>query len=188
VFVVLVCWCSWCWLSCSASLVRISFVCLSYSVSLQLRWRNKCSFTMPSEEEMRSFFDKFDKEKQGWIPATSVATILKTMGVQFNTATLRQLITEFDEDGSGTFEFDEFCALVSSVEEDEPASAEELRDIFRLFDKQAQGFITTAVLREILAQLDDKLTKEDLDAAIDEIDEDGSGTVDFAEFTQMMNG
>jgi Ca2+-binding EF-hand superfamily protein len=41
------------------------------------------------------------------------------------------------------------------------------------------GYITTKVLREILAALDDKLTAEDLDGMIDEIDTDGSGTVDF---------
>lgn len=41
------------------------------------------------------------------------------------------------------------------------------------------GYITTATLREILAALDDKLTSEDLDGIIAEIDTDGSGTVDF---------
>ena len=41
------------------------------------------------------------------------------------------------------------------------------------------GYITTQVLREILAALDDKLTPEDLDGMIAEIDTDGSGTVDF---------
>jgi hypothetical protein len=41
------------------------------------------------------------------------------------------------------------------------------------------GYITTAVLREILAALDDKLTPDQLDEMIDEIDTDGSGTVDF---------
>ena len=41
------------------------------------------------------------------------------------------------------------------------------------------GYITTAVLREILAALDDKLTPDDLDGIIEEIDEDGSGTIDF---------
>ena len=53
----------------------------------------------PSEEELKIFFDKFDKEKKGYIEATQVASILKTMGVQFNTQTLRELIKEFDEDG-----------------------------------------------------------------------------------------
>ena len=41
------------------------------------------------------------------------------------------------------------------------------------------GYITTKVLREILAELDDKLTGDELDEMIDEIDEDGSGTIDF---------
>jgi Ca2+-binding EF-hand superfamily protein len=35
------------------------------------------------------------------------------------------------------------------------------------------------VLREILKELDDKITAEDLDMMIEEIDSDGSGTVDF---------
>lgn len=35
------------------------------------------------------------------------------------------------------------------------------------------------MLREILKELDDKITNEDLDMMIEEIDSDGSGTVDF---------
>lgn len=41
------------------------------------------------------------------------------------------------------------------------------------------GYITTDVLREILKELDDKITNEDLNMMIEEIDSDGSGTVDF---------
>lgn len=41
------------------------------------------------------------------------------------------------------------------------------------------GYITTDVLREILAELDDNLSSEDLDNMIEEIDTDGSGTVDW---------
>lgn len=36
------------------------------------------------------------------------------------------------------------------------------------------------MLREILKELDDKISASDLDLMIDEIDADGSGTVDFA--------
>lgn len=41
------------------------------------------------------------------------------------------------------------------------------------------GFITTDLLREILKELDDKITPSDLDQMIEEIDADGSGTVDW---------
>ena len=49
----------------------------------------------------------------------------------------------------------------------------------RLYDKGGDGYITTAVLKEILGALDDNLTSRDLDGIIEEIDTDGSGTVDF---------
>ena len=42
-----------------------------------------------------------------------------------------------------------------------------------------EGFIPTEILREILKELDDKLTDDELDGMIEEIDADGSGTVDF---------
>lgn len=41
------------------------------------------------------------------------------------------------------------------------------------------GYIPTTCLREILRELDDQLTDEELDIMIEEIDSDGSGTVDF---------
>jgi calmodulin len=41
------------------------------------------------------------------------------------------------------------------------------------------GYIPTSCLREILRELDDQLTNDELDMMIEEIDSDGSGTVDF---------
>ena len=41
------------------------------------------------------------------------------------------------------------------------------------------GFISTNTLKEILKELDGKLTDEDLLNIIEEVDEDGSGTLDF---------
>ncbi|BES97117.1 troponin C [Nesidiocoris tenuis] len=50
------------------------------------------------------------------------------------------------------------------------------------------GYITTEVLREILWELEPDLSDYDLDMIIDEIDSDGSGTVDFNEFMEVMTG
>ena len=53
---------------------------------------------------------------------------------------------------------------------------------------QAQGFITNDVLKDILREIDSTLTEEDLDHIVEEVDEDGSGTMDFDEFQEMMMG
>lgn len=78
-------------------------------------------------------------------------------------------------------EFDEFVQLAAKfiVEEDSEAMQKELREAFRLYDKQGNGFIPTTCLKEILKELDDQLTEQELDIMIEEIDSDGSGTVDF---------
>lgn len=83
--------------------------------------------------------------------------------------------------GSGELEFDEFLALTARflVEEDTEAMQEELREAFRMYDKEGNGYIPTSALREILRALDEKLTEDELDEMIAEIDTDGSGTVDF---------
>ena len=58
----------------------------------------------------------------------------------------------------------------------------------RIYDKYKQGFITTDVLKEILREIDTELTEYELDEIVEEVDEDGSGTVDFDEFMDMMTG
>ncbi|KAL0274873.1 UNVERIFIED_CONTAM: hypothetical protein PYX00_002900 [Menopon gallinae] len=139
---------------------------------------------------MRKAFQMFDTTKCGFIDTIKISTILNTMGQIFDDGELNALIEESDPDGTGKVNFDGFCRIASHFLEEEDAEAmqEELKEAFRLYDREGNGYITTATLREILAALDDKLTSDDLDGIIAEIDTDGSGTVDFDEFMEMMTG
>ena len=47
------------------------------------------------------------------------------------------------------------------------------------FFNSGNGYISTDVLKEILRELDNKLTEEDLENIVEEVDEDSSGTLDF---------
>ncbi|XP_050434687.1 troponin C isoform X1 [Adelges cooleyi] len=141
---------------------------------------------------MRKAFQMFDTSKSGFIDTLKISTILNTMGQLFDDSELNELIEEVDPDGksSGKVNFDGFCKIAAHFLEEDDAEAmqEELKEAFRLYDREGNGYITTATLREILAALDEKLGPEDLDGIIAEIDTDGSGTVDFDEFMEMMTG
>ncbi|XP_066981492.1 troponin C, isotype gamma-like [Macrobrachium rosenbergii] len=141
-------------------------------------------------ETLRKAFESFDTDKQGYITCDTVSTILRMMGIKISDKNLAEVIAETDEDGSGQLEFEEFVELAAKflIEEDEEALKAELKEAFRIYDKESNGFITTEVLREILSELDNRLTPEDLDGIIEEVDEDGSGTLDFDEFMEMMSG
>jgi len=142
-------------------------------------------------EQFKKYFMMFDKDKKGYIHTSQVGQILRTMGQAFEERDLKQLIKEFDSDGSNQIEFEEFAALVARFimdDEDSGALEEELREAFRLYDKQGNGYINVSDLRDILRALDDNITEDELDEMIAEIDTDGSGTVDFDEFMEMMSG
>ena len=59
---------------------------------------------------------------------------------------------------------------------------------FDFFFITGNGYITVEVLKEILREIDTSLDDWSLEQIIDEVDEDGSGTVDFDEFMAMMTG
>ncbi len=103
------------------------------------------------------------------------------MGLRVKPSALKDIIEEIDMDRSGYLEFDEFCTLSARflIEEDEEGVKKELKEAFRYFDKDGNGYIPTTALKEILHELDAKLTDRELDGIIEEIDGDGSGTVDF---------
>ena len=139
---------------------------------------------------LKNAFDTFDVEKKGSIGTVMIGTILGMLGINMTEKMLADIIAEVDDDGSGELEFEEFITLASRfmVEEDAEAMQQELKEAFRLYDKEGNGYITTHTLKEILKELDDKITSEELDMMIAEIDSDGSGTVDFDEFMEVMTG
>merc|ERR1712002_154748 len=141
-------------------------------------------------ETLQKAFNSFDVEGTGSITAETVGVILRMMGVKISEKNLKEVIAETDEYGSGIIEFEEFAELAAKflVEEDEEALAAELREAFRIYDKDGLGYITTDILKEILVEIDPKLTPDNLDSIIEEVDEDGSGTLDFDEFMEMMSG
>lgn len=65
-------------------------------------------------------------------------------------------------------------------------SEEELREAFRIFDKEGNGFITASELRHVMMNLGEKLTEEECDEMLREADIMGDGNINYEEFVTMM--
>lgn len=56
-------------------------------------------------------------------------------------------------------------------------SEEEIREAFRVFDKDGNGHISAPELRHVMSNLGEKLTDEEIDEMIREADIDGDGQI-----------
>ena len=151
-------------------------------------------------------FNVYDKEGKGEIATSMLGTVMKNLGHNLKPEQLEECIEAVDGDGksetrsalvwlrdsrsltlthglslfvgSGTVNFEEFLALMAKKTK-EAEDEQELKEAFRVFDKNNRGVIDTSDLKLIFTALDPDMPDEEVEQIIQEVDEDGSGTVDF---------
>ena len=66
------------------------------------------------------------------------------------------------------------------------ALIQELRQAFRIFDKNKDGYIEAKELKYVTTTLGQVLSNEEIEAFMAEADLDGNGKLDYNEFVKMM--
>ncbi|OUC43302.1 EF hand [Trichinella nativa] len=144
-----------------------------------------------TEEQIAEFkeaFSLFDKDGDGTITTKELGTVMRSLGQNPTEAELQDMINELSWDlekknlfffsGNGTIDFPEFLTMMARKMKDTD-SEEEIREAFRVFDKDGNGFISAAELRHVMTNLGEKLTDEEVDEMIREADIDGDGQVNY---------
>lgn len=69
--------------------------------------------------------------------------------------------------------------MMAKKVKDSGDESEELKEAFRVFDKDGNGFISASELRHVMTNLGERLTDEEVDDMIKEADTDGDGQVNY---------
>jgi len=137
--------------------------------------------------EFKEAFDLFDKNGDGQVTASELGAVMESLGHCPTEEQLMDMVHEVDENGNGCIELDEFIKMMSrTVKESE--SEKELREAFKVFDKDKDGFISPSELRNVMYNLGEELSELEIFEMIEEADMDGDGRVNFKEFVHMMQG
>ena len=143
----------------------------------------------------------------GAVTTFELGTVMHSQGQNPTEAVLKDIINEVYADGNGTIDFPEFLTMVvPKMRASESDSVAEIKEAFRLFDQDGDGYISLAELGRVMRSLGALLlihlrplvsvsrspllgqnpTEAELQDMIDEVDADGNGMVDFPEFLTMM--
>merc|ERR1712094_103051 len=98
---------------------------------------------------------------------------------------IQKMISDVDDDGSGTIEYEEFLKMMThKILNRDPK--DEILKAFRLFDDDETGKISFKNLKRVAKELGERVTDEELQEMIDEADRDGDGEVNEEEFLRIM--
>ena len=113
------------------------------------------------EDQLKHVFTVFDRDGDGTINTKELGVVMRSLGQDPSEEELERMIADVDADGSGEIEFDEFKELMDKrMRESEPE--EELKEVFRMFDKKDKGWIDTDDLQTIFRSMgEEDITKED---------------------------
>ena len=178
-------------------------------------------FDLTEEEisEAKEAFSLFDRDGDGTITTKELGTVMRSLGalllihlrplvLVLRSTLLGQnptenelidMINEVDADGNGVIDFPEFLTMLVRKKLDSDSEAE-IKEAFKVFDKDGNGYISAAELRYVMnglgalllihlcplvlvlrspLRIGEKLTEDEVDEMIREADVDGDGLISY---------
>jgi len=136
-------------------------------------------------KEYREIFSFFDRDGGGTITTVELGQVMTTFGWNPTEGELQDLIGVIDQDDNGCISFDEFVWLMQQDNHDEDIE-DEIRDAFRVFDREGHGYISVVDLKDVLTLMGERLTLEECEELLDEADIDRDGNIFYDEFIAMI--
>ncbi|KAK8962283.1 Calcium-binding protein CML42 [Platanthera guangdongensis] len=154
---------------------------------------------------LRRVFDLFDGNGDGEISVDELSLALDRLGLGIDLAELSSAVASYVQPGHLGLDFDSFSSLHRGLGDaifdrhggragcEESAAAEEeeendMREAFRVFDENGDGFISAKELQAVLGKLGlaEGRCLDRVHRMIGSVDRDSDGRVDFLEFKIMM--
>ena len=115
-----------------------------------------------------------------------ITNFLFGMGVETSEFEIMSKVEEYELEGFREIEFNEFIQImIEKVRKVNEGKA--IYDMFQLFDKDGNGYITGEELRNVMFSLGENLPDEVIDEMIDEADMNGDNRIDFFEFVKILS-
>ncbi|KAM7491726.1 hypothetical protein LguiA_034647 [Lonicera macranthoides] len=132
---------------------------------------------------MKEAFTLFDTDGDGKIAPTELGILMRSLGGNPTQAQIKTIVNE--ENLKAPFDFPRFMDLMGKHLKPEPFDRQ-LREAFRVIDKDGTGFVAVGDLRHILTSIGEKLEPAEFDEWIKEVDVN-DGKIKYEDFITRMS-
>merc|ERR1711966_169631 len=121
----------------------------------------KGGLTEEQIEEIREAFNLFDADNSGAIDVRELKAAMRALGFEVKKDELKKMISDIDNDGNGSIEFQEFLEMMT-------------------------GKMALRNLRRVAQELGENIDEEELQDMINQADRGGDGEINIDEFYRIM--
>ncbi|CDW78390.1 ef hand family protein [Stylonychia lemnae] len=145
---------------------------------------------LTKEEEAKCWeaFSAFDKDSSGYIDANELRIVLEMMGQKTTEEEIFRMIAEADAENTGRITYAQFKRVIAEQKKNQSLTNEEdTLDAFVAMGGQpnGEGYIDAEKLIRIIKN-EFEMTI-DIEKLINDIDEDGSGKIEYDEFRNLLS-
>jgi Ca2+-binding EF-hand superfamily protein len=149
--------------------------------------------------ELQKVYEQFDENLSGAVSSAELKPLFASVGINMKPYQIDAIVREYDVDGSGEIDFEEFVVMMikllgKRVRSDLINYREYLTDetiqkyekSFREADTSGDGRLGREEVEKMVKRLGVQLSKQQLDEIFREVDKDNSGEIEFDEYCAMM--
>lgn len=143
---------------------------------------NTFNLSDAEKDQLIAAFEMIDKNKDNVISADELKQLMQSYG---ETAPISQVQDMINEVKVGGIDINAFVRVMQKTMEN-TETVENLREAFKVFDKDANGFISVTELRDAMINYGEKLSQEEVEEMVTEADIHKDGHINIEEFIMMM--
>ncbi|KAL1927128.1 hypothetical protein VTP01DRAFT_5091 [Rhizomucor pusillus] len=145
--------------------------------------------TQEQLDEWKEAFSLYDKKGNSTVSSANLGDLLRGLGQNPTQAEVRELVKSVggSERQEVDIDFGTFLTILTRPDGFKPAgSAQEFIQGFQVFDKEGDGYISAAELRYVLTNLAEKLTDEEVDELLKEVQIGQDGRINYVDFVTLI--
>merc|ERR1719288_121986 len=135
--------------------------------------------------ELKEAFDEFDKDGSGTITTKELLPVLRSIGQNPTEDEILGLVIEYDVNGDGTIDFDEFIEMMTKHTQETVDQTAEMREAFKIFDRDGNGYIDLKELKTVITRMGEPLSDKEAEEIFKVADLNGDGKLDYDEFVHQ---